>query len=193
MSLIDRLIVLCLTPFSTVFQLYQGGQCTYPCFLGVLLTSTPHNIHSKPSAGFLLNHCRNNRQWQSNESCCNDYHKSSERTLAEPATSCSQVRNTNYWLWGTALLTWYLTFTYTDDLGSKESTKLWPMLESFWRMWPRYLTLTLADDHDLDTYEKVLPQGIHTWNMKALSLTIKKLGPRLKILADKQCMLPAAQ
>ena len=30
----------CLTPFSTVFQLYSGGQCTYPCFPGVLLTIT---------------------------------------------------------------------------------------------------------------------------------------------------------
>ena len=29
-------------PFSTVFQLYHGCQCTYPCFPGVLLTSTPH-------------------------------------------------------------------------------------------------------------------------------------------------------
>ena len=35
----DWLIVWCLTPFSTVFQLYHGGQCTYPCFVGVLLTS----------------------------------------------------------------------------------------------------------------------------------------------------------
>ena len=31
----------CLTPFSTVFQLCNNGQCTYPCFPGVLLTSTP--------------------------------------------------------------------------------------------------------------------------------------------------------
>ena len=29
---------------STVFKLYLGGQCTYPCFPGVLLASTPHNI-----------------------------------------------------------------------------------------------------------------------------------------------------
>ena len=32
---------------STVFQLYRGGQCAYPRFPGVLLTSTPHNILSK--------------------------------------------------------------------------------------------------------------------------------------------------
>ena len=33
----DCLIVLCSMPFSTVFQLYCGSQCTYPCFPGVLL------------------------------------------------------------------------------------------------------------------------------------------------------------
>ena len=94
----DLLIVWCLTPFSTVYQLYRGGHCTYPCFHIVLLTSTPHNILSKPLAPFPHNHCRNNRQRRvRNESCRNDYHQSSERILAvsgiEPATSCSQVRN----------------------------------------------------------------------------------------------------
>ena len=34
---IDCTIVLCLKPLSTVIQLYCGGQCTYPCFLRVLL------------------------------------------------------------------------------------------------------------------------------------------------------------
>ena len=42
----------CLRPFSTVFQLYRGGQCTYPCFPGVPLTSTLQNILSKPLADF---------------------------------------------------------------------------------------------------------------------------------------------
>ena len=32
---IEKLIVCCLTPFSAVFQLYRGGQRTYPCFPGV--------------------------------------------------------------------------------------------------------------------------------------------------------------
>ena len=36
--LTDWLIVSCLTPFSTVFQLYRGDQCTYPCFPGILRT-----------------------------------------------------------------------------------------------------------------------------------------------------------
>ena len=53
-------IVWHLTLFSTEFQLYRSGQCTYPCFPGVLLTSTPHNILSKPLAAFQHNHCRNN-------------------------------------------------------------------------------------------------------------------------------------
>ena len=57
------LIVWSLTPFSTVFQLYHGGQCTYPCFPEVLFTSTPHNILSKPLASFPHNHCRINGLW----------------------------------------------------------------------------------------------------------------------------------
>ena len=39
---------------------------------------------------------------------------------------------------------------------------------------------------DLDTREKVLPQGIQLLNMKAISLTIQKLWPILKFLADKE-------
>ena len=87
--------VWCSMPFSTVFQLCHGGQCTYPCFPGVLLTR--HNILSKPLAAFLCNHCQNNGQrWERNESSRNDYHQSSKRVFSElgieSATSCSQVR-----------------------------------------------------------------------------------------------------
>ena len=67
--LIDWLIVYCLTSFSTVFQLYCSGQCTYPWFPQVLLTSALHNILSKPLAAFPHNHCPKNRQrWTRNES-----------------------------------------------------------------------------------------------------------------------------
>ena len=56
--------------FQQGFQLYCCGQCTYPCFSGILLTSTWHNILSKPLAAFPHNHCQNNRQrWERNESC----------------------------------------------------------------------------------------------------------------------------
>ena len=67
--------------FSTVFKLYRGGQCTHPYFPGVLLTSTPLNILSKPLPAFPHDHCWNNWQWwERNKSCRNDYHQSSERS-----------------------------------------------------------------------------------------------------------------
>ena len=97
----ERLIVWFLTPSVTLFQsLYRVDQCTYPCFLGVFLISTPHNVLSNPLAAFPHNHCQNNRQQGERiESCDNDYHQSSERILGEPviqpATYCSQTRNAN--------------------------------------------------------------------------------------------------
>ena len=54
--------VWCSMLFSTVFLLYCCSQCTYPCFPGVLLTSTLHNILFKSLAAFPHNYCRNNRQ-----------------------------------------------------------------------------------------------------------------------------------
>ena len=91
------------TIFNTIPVIYR--QCTYPCFPGILLTSTPHNILSKPLAALSHNHCQNNGQpWERNESCCNDYRQSLERILAKPgikpATSCSQVRNATNWATG---------------------------------------------------------------------------------------------
>ena len=56
------LMVWCLMLFSTLFQLYRSGQCTYPCFPGVLLTSPLHSILSKPLAASPLNHDRNKGQ-----------------------------------------------------------------------------------------------------------------------------------
>ena len=38
-------------PFSTVFQLYCGSQCTYPSFPGVLLASTLHKRYSFQATG----------------------------------------------------------------------------------------------------------------------------------------------
>ena len=52
MKMVMTLIVKFLLLFSTVFQLYRSGQCTYPCFPGVLLTSNPHDILSKPLVTF---------------------------------------------------------------------------------------------------------------------------------------------
>ena len=71
-----------LTPFLTVFQSYHGDQCTYQCFPGVLLTSTPHNILPKLLAAFP--HSRNNEQRsEKNGSCRNDSYQFSERISAE--------------------------------------------------------------------------------------------------------------
>ena len=35
------LILWCLTPFPTLFQLYRDGKCTYPCFPGALSPVLP--------------------------------------------------------------------------------------------------------------------------------------------------------
>ena len=82
----DWLFVWCLTPFSSVFQLYHCGQCTYTCFpRGFFLTSTPQNVLPKPLAAFPHKHCRNEGQrWQKRMNCHNDYHQSSEWKLAQP-------------------------------------------------------------------------------------------------------------
>ena len=87
------------TQFSTVFQLYHGGPCTYPCSSGVILTSTPHNIPSEPLE--LLCHTTIVETTDSVERgmtpVAKNYHQSLEGILAEreiePATSCSQVCN----------------------------------------------------------------------------------------------------
>ena len=52
LGLVDRLIEWCLTSF----QLH--GHCPYPYFPAILITSTPHNILSKPLAAFPHNHRR---------------------------------------------------------------------------------------------------------------------------------------
>ena len=86
--------------FNTVFNsilVISRRSVHLSCFPVVLLTSTPHNILSKPLTAFLDNHCRNNGQrLERNESCHNGYPQSSKRILAEPGiepvTSCSMVR-----------------------------------------------------------------------------------------------------
>ena len=54
---------------------------------------------------------------------------------------------------------------------------LWPFLL---KLWPWFLTLT--DDLELGTHEKVLSQDILMWNMKALTLINKKIWPMEKFL-----------
>ena len=44
----------------------------------------------------------------------------------------------------------------------------------------------LIFDLDLGTKEKILPQGINLWNIKAPSLNIQKLWHMFSYFADKQ-------
>ena len=95
-----ELIVWCFTSFTTVFRLYCGSQSTYPCFPGVLLTSTLHNILSKPLAAFPHNHCRNNELKREEWSCPSSI---LERILADPGiepATCTQVLYATDWTMG---------------------------------------------------------------------------------------------
>ena len=89
-----------LSSFSTLFHLYCGSQCIYPCFPGVLLTSTLHNIPFKPLAVFPHNHCLNYGSSKKEKKTISDYHQSSDRKMAEP-----EVRTSNL-LWSTLLRYW---------------------------------------------------------------------------------------
>ena len=92
----DWLIVCCLMPFSTVFQLYR----TNKCFPEILLTSTLHHILSKPLAAFSRNHCQNiGQRCERYEICGNDLSilgKKAESGI-KLATSRSQVRYATDW------------------------------------------------------------------------------------------------
>ena len=41
-------LLLVVSCYLTVFQLYRVSKCSYPSFPGVLSSSTPHNIPTKP-------------------------------------------------------------------------------------------------------------------------------------------------
>ena len=79
--LIDWLIDLGLTPFSTTVQSYHGGQFTYAYVSWFSNTSTPHDILSTQLAAFphrLLAHW-----WKTNNACHSNFYQTSERILAE--------------------------------------------------------------------------------------------------------------
>ena len=101
----------CLTPFSTVFQLYRGGQCTYPRLCDVLLPSVSHNILFKTLAAFPHNHCRNNGQRGERNNIINpwiEYWPSRESNQRPPVFKFGALPTK---LWGSALkvLTHYQT------------------------------------------------------------------------------------
>ena len=66
-------------PFWTSFQVYRWDQFACLCFSWISVTTTPHNILSKPLAAFSLNNRRTNcKQGDENESCRNYYRQSQE-------------------------------------------------------------------------------------------------------------------
>ena len=70
-----------LTPFSTIFQSYLGGQFTHSYVSWLSHTSTSYNIPSKQLAAFphrLIAHW-----WKTNDACHNDFCETSERMLVE--------------------------------------------------------------------------------------------------------------
>ena len=63
---------LCFTPFSTVFQLYHGGQCTYPCILVFPHQQAAlHTQHSFWTTHCQLSHIELSHSWETNEYCRN--------------------------------------------------------------------------------------------------------------------------
>ena len=107
---LDWLLVWCLTPLLPVIQLYRGGQCTYPCFPGVLLTNTTHNILA---TGSLLSHITIVEATDSGERGMNpvamtisnprkEYWRSRDRT----SNLCFQVRKSYRLSYGTQHERW---------------------------------------------------------------------------------------
>ena len=89
------------TPFSIVFRLHHGDQCTYPCFHGFHLTSSPHNSTIFFPSHWLLSHITIVETTDSGEKGMNPVAmiilSLRKRIMAEPgiepATPCSQARN----------------------------------------------------------------------------------------------------
>ena len=73
---------------STVFQLHRGG---YPCFPGVLSTSIPRKILSKPLDAFPHNHYRSNGESERGMNPVAMTERIMDEATIEPAISCSQV------------------------------------------------------------------------------------------------------
>ena len=81
------------------------------------------------------------------------------------------------------LLTWYHLARASGEKSFSNKMRLWytnappPPWPFFPTLWPWYLTLTLTDDFDFGTKERVLPQGIYIWNIwKLYHLPFKSYG-----------------
>ena len=76
----------------TLFQLYRGFTCIYPCFPGVSSACNTHSISLKKLAAFAYNHFQNHNQlWEGNKSCHYDYY------MINPRKAISRVGDSNPW------------------------------------------------------------------------------------------------
>ena len=131
-----RLIVWYLMPFSTLFQLYRGGQCIYPCFPRIFLPVFCTIFI--PSDGLLSHIVEIMDSGESNQSHRNDYHQSSERIFPKSGnrTSDPPVRKSSMLptrLWGSKK--YFLVIIVKNFIGSfVEKRQFVPdsMTKQFW-------------------------------------------------------------
>ena len=137
--------------FNAIFNsISVSGQCTCPCFPGVLLTSTLHNILPKAH-----NHHWNNEQlWERNRSCHHDYHHSSERIVTESEIRTSDLLFSSLWCYQLSYGAQQLCVKeLKHEIGDRQQIQNefyctltlnpFPHNDTFWRPWETSLLKTL--------------------------------------------------
>ena len=89
--------------FSTKFQLYRNGQCTYSCSPGVLFTRTPPNILNSVAMTMVSPRAGNSiqREVRFKVLRCVTYRDRAVLTLQTPSgfTSAEACKKGSRWLW----------------------------------------------------------------------------------------------